>query len=434
MRLTIFRGTHEIGGNCVEIATDSARIMLDVGMPLFDADGEQFDEKAIRGKSVPELLEAKILPNVPGLFTEGPAPDAILLPHAHMDHTGFLRFTRPEIPVYATKGTSKMMLAGRLFARQVELPKERFRELRAGKPNDVAGFRVTAFAVDHSVYGSVAFLIDADGKTVLYSGDLRLHGRKPGMARDLTAALKDKTVDVLLMEGTHLGQERTRGVTEYELEEEIVNQIRSAQGLVLASFSPQHIDRLVAFIRAGIRTERTFVVDVYTAFVMHLIGNDVPIPPPKATEGIRVFYPAYFESSFKVKRLESVRKLFLADRIELSEILADPKRYLMIFRPSMLDSDFAGELPTGARCLFSRWEGYLKQPEWQRTREKLEAAGGELIRVHTSGHIFPRDIDDFVKKMSPAAVVPIHTSEPGLFSQHFENVRLLNDSETHTVP
>ena len=433
MRLTIFRGTHEIGGNCVEIATDSARIVLDVGMPLFDADGEQFDEKVIRGKSVDELLKAKTLPNVPGLFREGSSPDAILLSHAHMDHTGFLRFTRKELPVYATKGTSKMMLAGRLFARQVELPKKRFKELRAGKPRDVAGFRVTAFAVDHSVYGSVAFLIEADGKTVLYSGDLRLHGRKPGMARDLTAALKDKTVDVLLMEGTHLGQERVRGVTEYELEEEIVNHIRSAPGLVLASFSPQHIDRLVAFIRAGIRTDRTFVVDVYSAFVMHLIGNDVPIPPPKATEGIRVFYPAYFESSFKAKRLDYARKLFLADRIELSEILADPKRYLMIFRPSMLDSDFGGELPTGTRCLFSRWEGYLEQPEWQKTREQLVAAGSELIQVHTSGHLFSEDLTKLVEQVAPCMTVPIHTFNPGEFHRRFKNVRTLADGETWSV-
>lgn len=433
MRLTIFRGTHEIGGNCVEIATDSARIILDVGMPLFDADGEQFDEKAIRGKSVPELLEAKILPNVPGLFTEGPAPDAILLSHAHMDHTGFLRFTRPEIPVYATKGTSKMMLAGRLFARQVELPKERFKELRAGKPRDVAGFRVTAFAVDHSVYGSVAFLIEADGKTVLYSGDLRLHGRKPGMARDLTAALKDKTVDVLLMEGTHLRRERVRGVTEYELEEEIVNHIRSAPGLVLASFSPQHIDRLVAFIRAGIRTERTFVADVYSAFVMHLIGNDVPIPPPKAMEGVRVFYPAYFESTFKAKRLDSVRELFLADRIELSEILADPKRYLMIFRPSMLDSDFGGELPTGARCLFSRWEGYLEQSEWQKTREKLETAAGKLVHVHTSGHIFSEDVANFVGSLRSEVLIPIHTSNPDAFRRLCNRVECLADGQEYEI-
>jgi ribonuclease J len=346
-----------------------------------------------------------------------------------MDHTGFLRFTRPEIPVFATKGTSKMMLAGRLFARQVELPKERFKELRAGKPRNVAGFRVTAFAVDHSVYGSVAFLIEADGKTVLYSGDLRLHGRKPGMARDLTAALKDETVDVLLMEGTHLGQERVRGVTEYELEEEIVNQIRSAPGLVLASFSPQHIDRLVAFIRAGIRTERTFVVDVYTAFVMHLIGNDVPIPPPKATEGVQVFYPAYFESSFKAKRLDYARELFLADRIELSEILANRGRYLMIFRPSMLDADFGGELPTGTRCLFSRWEGYLEQPEWERTEKRLEAAGGELIHVHTSGHIFVEDINRFVRKVNPGTLVPIHSLNPEQIRQTFDRVQVLRDGE-----
>ena len=34
MTLTIHRGTHEIGGSCVEIRTDKAKILIDLGMPL----------------------------------------------------------------------------------------------------------------------------------------------------------------------------------------------------------------------------------------------------------------------------------------------------------------------------------------------------------------------------------------------------------------
>jgi hypothetical protein len=59
-------------------------------------------------------------------------------------------------------------------------------------------------------------------------------------------------------------------MNEYELEKEIAEHVNSTDGLVLASFSPQHVDRLVGFIRAAQRTHRTFVADVYTAYILHL--------------------------------------------------------------------------------------------------------------------------------------------------------------------
>lgn len=70
MQLTIFRGTHEIGGNCVELATATTRIILDVGMPLVDAVGEPFDSRSIRKKSIAQLTAEGTLPKVPGLFDE----------------------------------------------------------------------------------------------------------------------------------------------------------------------------------------------------------------------------------------------------------------------------------------------------------------------------------------------------------------------------
>ena len=433
MQLTVYRGTHEIGGNCVEVRTNSTRIILDVGRPLFNADRKLFDDNVLRGKSVDELLEAKILPRVPGLFGEGPVPAAIFLSHAHLDHTGLLPYTRSKIPVYATTGTSKMMSAGGIFARQVEIPRERYRKLVPGETTRIGDLRVTTFSVDHSAYGSVAFLIEGDGKAVLYSGDIRLHGRKTGMAKTLLAALKDKTVDVLLLEGTLLGSSRSKGVNEYHLEEEIRKLVHKTNGLVLASFSPQHVDRLVGFIKAAQRTRRTFVADVYTAYILHLIDSETGTPPPITSKGIRVFYPQFFLSTFQRKNLRKIHDMFLADQITLEEIRSDPAKHVMVFRATMLDSDFGGQLPPGSLCLFSRWEGYLDQPDWQTMQKKIEATGGKLAHVHTSGHAFVEDLEKLVKDIAPRKTVPVHTFEPQALQDHFDNVATLQDGNTLEV-
>ena len=432
MQLTIHQGSHKIGGNCVEIRSGSSRIILDVGMPLFNSDGEPFDEKGIQGKSVPELLDEKILPNIPGLFAERPPVDAILLSHAHMDHTGFLPYTTPEIPVYATKATSQMMLAGRLFARQVELPGDRYRELIAGEPIRIGDFQVTSFSVDHSAYGSIAILVESESSTILYSGDLRLHGRKPGMAENLVNALKNTTVDALLMEGTAIGNSR-KGITEAELEKEAVGHIQNSGGLVLASFSPQHLDRLVGFYRTAKQTDRIFVVDVYTAFILSMISGDVQVPGPTRSSGIRVFYPALIQREHRRRRLGKVYDRFLDNQIEVDEILSEPSKNLMLFRPSMFDTDFGGQLPQGTLCLFSRWQGYLEQPEWQPIKKAIAAANGQLILTHTSGHIFTEDMIDFVQNVNPKTVIPIHTFNPEEYSKHFTNTCVLTDGETIEV-
>src|SRR6516225_9978468 len=115
MKLTIHRGTKEIGGSCIELATATTRIVLDVGLPLVDAAREPFDQRSIRGKSLEQLLASGVLPRVPGLFDDRPPPAAILLSHAHLDHTGLLDFSRNDVPVYASRGTSKMMMAGARF-------------------------------------------------------------------------------------------------------------------------------------------------------------------------------------------------------------------------------------------------------------------------------------------------------------------------------
>ena len=60
---------------------------------------------------------------------------------------------------------------------------------------------------------------------------------------------------------------------------------------------------------------------------------------------------------------------------------------------------------------------------------KYKAAGGKFIECHTSGHIFAEDIVKFVSEVNPKWVVPIHTTSPALFGQHFANVLFPKDGE-----
>ncbi|MEZ5941155.1 MAG: MBL fold metallo-hydrolase [Planctomycetaceae bacterium] len=432
MELTIHRGSREVGGNCVEVQSGDTRIVLDLGMPLFDAYRQPLDTFFLKRTSKEDLRAKGILPNVSGLFDDGPAPDAILLSHAHLDHTGLLSYSSAETPIWASRGTSKMMLAGSLFAGQVELPRERFREIEPEKPVQIGDFTITGYSVDHSIYGCMAFIIEADGKHLLYSGDLRMHGRKPGMQQLLIKVCQEKLIDALLMEGTHFGFADGNPANEYELEAKITELVRSCDSLVLASFSPQHVDRLVAFIRAAKKTGRTFVVDVYTAFIMHLLKTELPLPQPEQNGFVRVYVPKLLRSTAQPKGRISQIERFRDAEITLEEIRQAPEKFLMIFRASMLD-DFDGEFPSGVSCLYSRWHGYLDQPDWLRTKEKLANANGFLHDVHTSGHILSADINRLVESIAPKTVIPIHTFEPEQFQQRFSNVRVLTDGEAFDV-
>ena len=412
MKIIVHRGTHQIGGSCLEVATQSTRLILDVGLPL--------DDLAAPANIPPSERTDEVVSEV---FARSPEVAAVLISHAHADHTGLLHLVPPGVPIFLSKGTSKMMLAGSVYANQPNVPRERQQVLELRSPHRIGDITVTAFPVDHSAFDAQAFLLEADGQRVLYSGDLRLHGRKPAMARTLIEALCDKPVDALVMEGTHFSEDRQPGLTEVQLEDAICEDIRSAPGLVLAAFSPMHVDRLVTFYKAARRAGRIFVVDHYAAYIFFLVSTQARVPKPERGAGIRVFLPK------RRKRVGKLEERYAANLIYLEEILAEPTRYVMPFRPSMLEGDFTAGLPPVARCIYSYWHGYLKKPDWQQAQTAVAACAGDFLVRHTSGHIHAADIVKFVEAIGPCHVIPIHTTRPEEFRRYFPNALLLNDGE-----
>jgi len=68
------------------------------------------------------------------------------------------------------------------------------------------------------------------------------------------------------------------------------------------------------------KANRIFVADAYTAFVMHLIASEISIPKPQSDEHVRVFFPKFFEESFRRKKLEKFFSLMSPARIGMDEI------------------------------------------------------------------------------------------------------------------
>ena len=206
MNLTIHRGTHEIGGSCVELESGKTRILLDFGIPLVEGKKDvRFDERVLEGKTVSQLKELGILPRVKGLYKdEEKAIDGIFISHSHLDHYGFLRYVHPEIPVYMSKGTKHLIEITNIFLKK-KISGFKMLTLDSWEPFQIGDFKMTPYLTDHSGFDAFGFLVESRGKRVFYSGDFRGTGRKKVLFENIIAR-PPMNIDCLMMEGSMLGR------------------------------------------------------------------------------------------------------------------------------------------------------------------------------------------------------------------------------------
>jgi ribonuclease J len=268
MKLTIHRGTHEIGGSCVELCSNSGKtsIVIDVGMPLVTPEMLPFEWRHYKDLSQEQLLEQRILPAVEGLYNhQKPSISAVMLSHAHQDHYGFIRFLHPDIPLYMSIGTESLVEVSNLFL-DTGVNLDQVQTFTMWQSFRVRELTITPYLMDHSAPDAAAFLIEADGQRLFYTGDFRGHGRKQVLLERLLANPIFK-VDCLVMEGSMIGREEGQYQDEDSVEQAIYDVIANQKSYTFIFCSSQNLDRLVSVFRAVKRAHKTFVIDLYTAFV-----------------------------------------------------------------------------------------------------------------------------------------------------------------------
>ena len=393
MEINIIRGQNQIGGSIIEVSSKNTKIILDVGSNL--------DDKEI------------VVPEIEGLFKGEAKYDGVLISHYHSDHEGLATKILPEIPIYMGEKSHEIHKVTREY-----IKKEYLKEPKTFKPEEeflIGDIKIIPYLCDHSAFDSYMFLLDCEGKKILYTGDFRSNGRKSfePLLRKLPK------VDALITEGTNLSNNKIGKInlTEKELEKRGIELLEGNDRPVFVLMAGTNIDRIVTLYKIANATKRLFLIDTYVGQITATIGGN--IPNPRTFFNVKIFQT----SSSKHDILENYPK----NKIWKNKIAKS--NFLMCVRTSMkkyLESypnEFSFE---GCTLFYSMWEGYKKQENMKKFLKFMEEKGVKTISLHTSGHADEKDFDKLIKKVEPEIIVPIHTENSEWFKR-YENCEVICD-------
>ena len=426
MQLIIHRGTHEIGGTCVEISSDKTRVLIDFGMPLVTMDRKPFDSKILKNRSIDELKADGILPDIKGLYkNETQGIRAILLSHSHLDHYGLLNYVHPGIPIYMSKGADILIKVSRIFTPfRVDLPK--VNTLTTKKSIIIGDFKITPHLVDHSAFDALAFLVEGEGKRVFYSGDFRGHGRKSVLFQKMIDD-PPKDIDCLLMEGSMIGRTDQKYGTEVDVQKRIEEILHEDKKIAFISMSSQNIDRIVSAYKACLKTGAVFVIDIYTAFILDMLKKISSGIPQFDWKNIRVMFFHNHAEALEEAGYRGLLYVYNKKKIKMPEINRSKNKFLIMARDNSIFPRIIKEIDNidGGKFIYSMWDGYLKEEFVQYCDKK----GLVMETVHTSGHATVEDLKAIAGAMRPKKLIPIHTFEPEKYTKLFDNVVPARDGE-----
>ena len=376
MNIHIHRGQNQIGGNIIEIATQNTKILLDVGLELDDEKNKTF-------------------PAVEGLFDTA-GYDAVFISHYHGDHLGLAYDIHKGIPLYMGEMAARIIHASDSYKRQPTITPRGFLEHK--KPIIIGDITVTPFLCDHSAFDSYMLLCEADGESILYTGDFRGNGRKP---YDWLLSELPTKVDKLICEGTTLSREGYVAVSEQTLEEEATDLFRRHTGPIFVLQSSMNIDRIVTMYRAAKKSGRIFLEDLYMADITTSIGGSVPNP-----EFDDVF--AFITSPARYEGLKKYPHRMGKDRIAKTKFVMCVRSSMLRYLQSLSKKvSFADGL-----LIYSFWSGYRETEDMKRFLDHCSALGLEIVTLHTSGHADYEAIKKLVETVNPNEIIPIHTEAP----------------------
>jgi ribonuclease J len=257
------------------------------------------------------------------------------------------------------------------------------------------------------------FLVEADGKRILHTGDFRQHGY---LGKDLIPTiekyiLKNENIDYLIIEGTMLSRPNEKVKTEQEIQQEATRLMKQYK-YVFVLCSSTDIDRLASFYQASQSNGRSFLVDDYQKEVLDIFTS---------TAGKK-------SSCFQFNNI-----YFYNQKTAAQFALIENKGFCMPIRSKHLPHlEKLLQLPKEQTLLiYSMWSGYLangKNPNqdyvdiWDSFTNKE--------KLHTSGHASCETLEEVCNLIKPTtAIIPIHSEQ----SQAFKDLKIAEDLKSKIV-
>ncbi len=481
--IDFYGGVNEIGGNKILVNHNTTSLFLDFGMS-FSQSNKYFSEflQPRKANGIRDFLELGLLPQIKGIYREDylrhcglssqedPAVEGLLLSHAHMDHSAYIHHLREDIPLYMTEESYFILkvledTSAVSFIDMLKLKKNFHftpkkngegykrlggkaavveRDVHIVKPYEkfqIGDFTIKSAPVDHSLPGASAYLLETGNETVVYTGDLRFHGRRPEITHKFVKAARKSNPNVMISEGTRIDSQSN--TTEEDIENKAKTVISDFKGLVIVNYPIRDLDRLVTFYKVAKGTDRTLVLNLKQAYMLNLFNSkdhsdkdypkidDVAVYAPRKGWGLvgndsyacfdgewicspEIDY-SYLKSDYKTWERDFLN---LENTINYRDLQEEPEKY--IFRCDFFElKELIDIKPENGMYIRSVTEPFDEEMEidYKRVKNWLDHFNLPMHQMHASGHASGPEILSMIREVSPDVVYPVHTEHKEMFKE-----------------
>jgi len=445
VKLTLFGGVNEIGGNKILLEDRDTRLFFDFGLSF--QRGHEYYTGFLTARNVAgaaDDLELGLLPRIKGLFSKdklkftdlkyvAPKFEAIFLSHAHMDHCSHLRYVDEIIPIHVGESTLKIIESFEPGAKENKaLGEHNYSTFRTGEKISFDDVDVEPVHVDHSVPGAYGFLIGTTAGTIVYTGDLRRHGPASYLTDDFVKKASKYDPVALIIEGTRLGRkEKGEDLSEKDVKKISDAIVSKTRKLVITTFYGRDVDRIRTFYDVAKKNGRQFVISMKTAHLLHKLKDDpvLGLPDPLKDKNIVIYARRKKSGKYVSKDYSLWERPYLKNSVGFQH-LRDKCNSCLLNLDLYNFAELVDIKPQGGEFIHSMSEpfseGGMDQIEQTVMLRWLKHFGLKFHQAHASGHCSPDDLKWLVDEMKPAKVIPVHTEHVDLFEKQIRkgSVRL----------
>jgi len=416
MKLTIHRGTNQIGGCITEIESNGYKVFIDFGEQL------------------PGMEKSELQP-IDGLTCGNISKSALFITHYHGDHIGKICDTVADLPIYVGKTALEIYNCLESKLSYIPDPNEAIKHKKiveriktittfeALQQIKIGEIVVTPLFVDHSAFDAYMFIVEAEGKRILHTGDFRGHGFR---SKGLIPTLKKyaKNIDYTISEGSNVQRANAAIQTERELQTDFEKQFKDNKySFILVSST--NIDRIFSLYHAAKKTKRCFVCDAYQTKILKIVSEN------------HKQYSSFYDINYEQKESPAGRFFELKRRGKtpfsfngnLKPYLENHGFCMLIrsndaFKPLLDEYSKSNE----TKIYYSMWNGYLdnKKTAFNETMFKFFEPY-ELEHKHTSGHADVETLNSVFETIKPnCGIIPIHTEAPDKFIELFPEQTIIS--------
>jgi ribonuclease J len=427
MKITIYRGTNQIGGCVTEIESNGYKAFIDFGEQL---PGVEDDNNK--------------LPQIDGLTCGDISKNALFITHYHGDHIGKICDTVSDLPIFV--GETALAIYKCLEKRLLHIPDKkeaekhrniynRLKTIKTFKPAEkikIGEIAITPLFIDHSAFDAYMFIVEADGKRILNTGDFRGHGFR---SKTLVPVLQKyaRNIDYIISEGSNIERPDAALQTEQELQKDFEKQFKENKfNFIIVSST--NIDRIFSLYHAAKNAGRCFVCDSYQTNILKIVSES----HKQYTTFYDIDYGKTRNPAGRFLKLIRIGKKPFSFAGKLKPYLEE-HGFCMLIRPndnfkSLLEEYYK---LNETKIYYSMWKGYLNEG-----KRAFNPTFADFIKPfeydykHTSGHADVKTLGILFDTVKPkCGIIPIHTEAPQKFNELFtrHNIIMLQDGQTFNV-